>query len=143
LCDTFTQREWSDAADTCNQVCVAAATGELSDCTADADASIEEKSAFWGCCSFGQGLAKGSGCAQDCAWAESVFEAVPLEPVCRAICKESFELTPRSDQVVSCREGVCSGLSLCGGPLVEACFRGCSLASGVAAKLDHPCEDCY
>ncbi len=56
LCDSLCQAKWSDQSDPCNQVCVAAATGELSDCIADADASAEEKWAFRSSCFYGWSL---------------------------------------------------------------------------------------
>ena len=131
LCDTFTQREWSDNSDTCNQVCVAAATGEISDCTADADATPDEKNAFWGCCSFGTGLAKGSGCVQN-------FAKFPAEDEldARNLCKETVNSLKKDDSIISCREGVCAIFR------TEACFRGCSLGLGISAKRDTVCEDC-
>jgi hypothetical protein len=52
-CISYCSSNWSDQKDSCDEVCKAAVTGELSDCTADASATLEEKVGFRSSCSFG------------------------------------------------------------------------------------------
>jgi hypothetical protein len=52
-CISFCGANWADQADSCNEVCAAAATGELSDCSADASASLAEKHGFKSACEYG------------------------------------------------------------------------------------------
>jgi hypothetical protein len=53
-CTAFCRANWSDQNDSCNEVCAAAATGELSDCSVDASASLEEKHSFSASCGYGR-----------------------------------------------------------------------------------------
>ena len=135
-CSGFVAQEWSDFADTANQVCVAAATGELSDCVADADASYDEKSVYWAACSFGRGLGKGSSCTQFCAKLHfdhhlSKFFELGCKHTCSQVVKSH-----KQDSFFKCRTGLCSVFK------IEACWRGCNYASGIGAGTDHTCEDC-
>jgi hypothetical protein len=52
-CTSFCWANWADQSESCNEVCSAAATGELSDCSADASASLAEKHGFISACAYG------------------------------------------------------------------------------------------
>ena len=53
-CTSFCSANWADQVDSCNEICEAAATGELSDCTTDASASLTEKHGFRAACGYGK-----------------------------------------------------------------------------------------
>jgi hypothetical protein len=136
LCTSFCQREWSDQADSCNEVCAAAATGELSDCSADASASKEEKWGFWSACSFGGALGKGSSCAEFCQRLSfehtfAKFFELGCKKVCGAAVAHHKEAHP-----IECRAHLCSTLR------IEMCWRGCNYAAGFVEGTEHECTDC-
>jgi hypothetical protein len=52
-CASFCQANWGDQMDSCTQVCPAAATGELSDCSADRESTLTEAHGFIAACKYG------------------------------------------------------------------------------------------
>jgi hypothetical protein len=128
LCANFVQSRWSDYADSANQVCSAAATGELSDCTADADASLDEKAVYWSACEFGKSLAtfdQGSADPQACE-NTCPSDSLELYSACINECKgalNNYTCDVLSDDFIPCRAEVCSSNNS------ESCWRGCNIAS--------------
>jgi hypothetical protein len=75
ICTTYCTANWSDQRDSCNEVCAAASTGELSDCSPDASASMMERFGFISSCAYGSYLGRSPGL---------LCQADPAAPICRS-----------------------------------------------------------
>lgn len=125
-CANFVQAEWPDFAEGANQVCVAAATGELSDCITDSDASADEKALYWSSCGFGRGLVnQGESCALNCNQITDTGGKTACQRICKDTLKEYACEIGHPVSVITCRQAC----SLKSPAVQEACFIGCNSAS--------------